>query len=91
MTNSSGTPNGDKARIERLPSALEALFSGFEADLFSTDPEILATAALDRTKDYYGLPLALARPRSTQELSQLMVACRELGIGVVPPLPIYHN
>jgi len=77
MTHSSDTPNGDKARIE-------AFFSGFEADLFSTDPEMLATAALDRTKDYYGLPFALARPRSVRELSQLMIRCGELGIGVVP-------
>jgi len=77
MSHFSTDPNPDKLRME-------ALFSGFEAELFSTEPETLETVALDRTKDYYGLPLALARPRSTQEVSQLMIRCRELGIAVVP-------
>jgi len=66
------------------PASIEALLSGFDPDLYVTDPDILASISRDRTGDYYGVPLALARPRSTQELSALLVRARALGIGVVP-------
>lgn len=62
----------------------DALFAGFDADLFVTDPDIIASYTRDRTRAYVGTPLAVARPRSAQELSALMIRCAELGAGVVP-------
>jgi FAD/FMN-containing dehydrogenase len=61
-----------------------ALRAGFETDLFLTDPDITVSHARDRTGAYFGLPLAVARPRSTAELSAIMVRCAEIGAGVVP-------
>ena len=65
-------------------AVLDALRAGFEPDLYLTDPEITASYARDRTRAYFGLPLAVARPRSSEELSAIMVRTGELGIGVVP-------
>lgn len=39
-----------------------ALRAGFAADLFTTDPEITASFARDRTGAYFGMPAAVARP-----------------------------
>ncbi|MGC9958232.1 FAD-binding oxidoreductase, partial [Roseiarcus sp.] len=61
-----------------------ALRAGFETDLFLIDPDITVSYARDRTGAYFGLPLAVARPRSTAELSAVMVRCAEIGVGVVP-------
>jgi FAD/FMN-containing dehydrogenase len=61
-----------------------ALRAGFETDLFLTDPDITVSYARERTGAYFGLPLAVARPRSTAELSAVMVRCAEIGVGVVP-------
>lgn len=68
------------AKTDRLKSLLD----GFAPDLFINDPEIMESYALDRTKGYYGLPLAIARPRSAQELSEIVTRCARLKIGIVP-------
>lgn len=62
----------------------DALLAGFDADLYVTDPDIITSYARDRTGAYVGIPLAVARPRSAQELSAIMIRCAELGVGVVP-------
>lgn len=64
--------------------SLDALRAGFEPDLFITDPDITASYARDRTGAYFGLPLAVARPRSAEELSAIVIRAAELGIGMVP-------
>ena len=61
-----------------------ALFEDFHPSLFVTDPEIVASYARDRTGAYVGTPLAVARPRSTAELADLVRRCVALGLGVVP-------
>jgi FAD/FMN-containing dehydrogenase len=60
------------------------LCDGFAPDLFMTDPDIMLSYARDRTGAYFGMPLAVARPRSATELSALVVRCGEIGVGVVP-------
>ncbi len=65
-------------------SALTALSEGFAPDLFITDPELMASYARDRTGNYVGMPLAVARPRSAAELSAILVRCGALGVSVVP-------
>ena len=61
-----------------------ALRAGFAADLFTTDPEITASFARDRTGAYFGMPAAVARPRSAAELAAVVMRCAALGIGIVP-------
>lgn len=65
-------------------AALEALGAGFAPDLYLTDPEVTASYARDRTRAYFGLPLAVARPRSTAEVAAVVRRCAELGLGLVP-------
>lgn len=65
-------------------AALEALRAGFAPDLYLTDPEITASYARDRTRAYFGLPLAVARPRSTAEVAAVVRRCADLGLGLVP-------
>ncbi len=62
----------------------EALREGFNPDLFLTDPDLTASYARDRTGSYFGVPLAVARPRTTEEVAALMVRCAELSLRAVP-------
>jgi FAD/FMN-containing dehydrogenase len=49
-----------------------------------TGEEDLARYSVDWSGDHIGRPLAVARPRSTAEVSALLRCCNELGIRVVP-------
>jgi hypothetical protein len=62
----------------------EALCEDFNPDLFLTDPDLTASYARDRTGSYFGLPLAVARPRTTEDVAAIMVRCAELNLRVVP-------
>ena len=53
-------------------------------DLVTTDPTELATYGRDWTKVYTPAPLALARPRTTEEVAAVLRACSEAGVAVVP-------
>ncbi|HEY5937827.1 MAG TPA: FAD-binding oxidoreductase, partial [Kofleriaceae bacterium] len=64
-------------------TALEALVQSF-GDLISSDAQDLATYGRDWTRAYQPAPLAVARPRSTAEVAQIVARCRELGIAIVP-------
>lgn len=63
---------------------LAGLMDACPADLLSVDATVLATYSRDWTGDHFGLPLAVARPRSTAELSALMQYCHQHQIPVVP-------
>ena len=62
----------------------EALCKDFDPDLFLTDPDLTASYARDRTGSYFGLPLAVARPRATQDVAAIMVRCAKLNLRAVP-------
>ncbi len=64
--------------------ALAALSAAMPADLLLSDAEALERYSRDWSGDHYGKPLAVARPRSTEELSRFMACCHELKIHVVP-------
>ncbi|GLS21888.1 oxidoreductase [Labrys miyagiensis] len=64
--------------------ALAALFAAMPADLLLSDGEALERYSRDWSGDHYGRPLAVARPRSKEELSLLMGCCYEQQIHVVP-------
>lgn len=64
--------------------ALAALSAAMPADLLLSDTEALERYSRDWSGDHYGKPLAVARPRSTEELSRFMACCHELKIHVVP-------
>ena len=63
---------------------LAQLQARFGEALISTDPASLAAASVDHRRLYHGKPLAIALPRSTLEVSQLLAFCDARGIGVVP-------
>ncbi|MBB3455106.1 FAD/FMN-containing dehydrogenase [Rhizobium sp. BK313] len=64
--------------------ALAALSAAMPADMFLTDDEAMDRYSRDWSGDHYGRPLAVARPRSTEELSRLMKCCHDQQIHVVP-------
>ncbi|WP_413712080.1 FAD-binding oxidoreductase [Rhizobium sp. Rhizsp82] len=64
--------------------ALAALAAAMPADLLLTDGEALERYSRDWSGEHYGRPLAVARPRSAEELSQLMAFCHQEKIHVVP-------
>ncbi len=59
-------------------SVIVALREGFAEDLFVTDPELMASYARDRTGNYVGMPLSVARPRSAKELFGHLFVAAEL-------------
>jgi FAD/FMN-containing dehydrogenase len=63
--------------------SVPALIEGFAEDLFVTDPDLTASYSRDRTGGYVGTPLAVARPRTAEELSALVLRCGSLGVGMV--------
>ncbi len=63
---------------------LAQLQARFGEALISTEPASLAAAGVDHRRLYHGKPLAIALPRSTLEVSQLLAFCDARGIGVVP-------
>ena len=63
---------------------LARLTEGLTPDLFLTSREALEAYARDWTGDHYGLPLAVVRPRSVEDLSTVMRRCHELRLPVVP-------
>ena len=63
---------------------LTALLAELPSGLLVTTKEEMERYSRDWTGDHHGLPLAVARPRSTAEVSQLLAACSRLGIGIVP-------
>jgi FAD/FMN-containing dehydrogenase len=65
-------------------ASIDALANGFAADLFTTDPEWMESYARDRTESYYGLPFAVARPRTVDEVAAVVRRCIDLNLGVVP-------
>lgn len=64
--------------------ALAALFAAMPADLLIADGDALERYSRDWSGDHYGRPLAVARPRSSEELGLLMRHCYEQRIHVVP-------
>ncbi len=54
------------------------------ADFLSVEPSDLAEYGRDWTKVYAPAPSAIAFPRSTREVSQLLAICNEARVGVVP-------
>ncbi|WP_064710157.1 FAD-binding oxidoreductase [Rhizobium bangladeshense] len=64
--------------------ALAALAAAMPADLLLTDGAALERYSRDWSGEHYGRPLAVARPRSADELSKLMAFCHAQQIHVVP-------
>jgi len=65
-------------------ASIDALAKGFDADLFTTDSERMESYAHDRTGSYYGLPFAVARPRTVDEVAAVVRRCVDLNLGIVP-------
>jgi len=63
---------------------LSALIAGLPDGLFLTSAADVEPYTRDWTGDHYGMPLAVARPRSVEEVSALLRLCSQHHIGVVP-------
>ena len=64
-----------------LPASIARAFPD---DFFSTDPSDLAEYGKDWTKVYAPAPVAVAFPKTTEEVSRLLRACCDAGVAVVP-------
>jgi FAD/FMN-containing dehydrogenase len=62
----------------------DAIAAGFPADLLSRDPDDLAVYGRDWTRAYSPAPIAVARPRSTDEVARLVALCRQHRQPIVP-------
>ncbi|MGZ5969262.1 MAG: FAD-binding oxidoreductase, partial [Polyangiales bacterium] len=67
-----------------MQAFLERVAREFPADFLSRDPGDLAEYGKDWTRVFTPAPLAIAFPRTTEEVSRLMKICSELEIAVVP-------
>jgi FAD/FMN-containing dehydrogenase len=65
-------------------AAVESLLAGLPAELLLTDADDLERFSQDWSGDYYGRPLAVARPRTAEEVSLVLGHCHRLRIPVVP-------
>ena len=67
-----------------IEEALRHLARDFGADFFTTDADDLAEYGKDWTKVYAPAPSAIARPRTTDEVSRFLARCSEARVAVVP-------
>ena len=50
----------------------------------TVDPDLIASFTTDWTGRFRGRAPAVVRPRSTEEVAAIVVACRQLGVALVP-------
>ena len=70
--------------LSSAAAVVAELQSGMHPDLFLTGAAELGPYGRDWTGDHHGIPLAVARPRSTAELSEIMARCTAARLPVVP-------
>ena len=72
--------------ITQTPDAatVATIQAGMRPDLFLTSDADMEPYGRDWTGDHRGVPLAVARPRSTRELADLMARCTAARLPVVP-------
>ncbi len=63
---------------------LRAIAELFPADFLSTEPDVLAVYGRDWTRAYSPAPVAVARPRTTDEVARLVALCGRHGQAIVP-------
>ena len=70
-------PNESIAQLRR------ALVAQLPPDSLLEDPEQIAPCLIDHRQLYHGAALAIALPRSVEEVAMILAFCNERGIGVV--------
>ncbi|MCA0920841.1 FAD-binding oxidoreductase [Pseudooceanicola nanhaiensis] len=74
-----------KPALEALPEGLYATLEGIVGPSYVTsDAGDMALRIVEDRGLYKGLALALVRPGSTQEVSDIVKACRAAGVPIVP-------
>jgi len=63
---------------------VDRLRASLGPDAVLTDPDLRASYEVDWTGRYRGVAPAVVRPASTGEVAEVLRACREAGVGVVP-------
>jgi FAD/FMN-containing dehydrogenase len=74
-------PPGMTAAVHAL---LEKLRAELAPDTITTDPSDLDELGRDWTRVHTPAPCAVARPRDVEEVSRILRACNDAGVGVVP-------
>jgi FAD/FMN-containing dehydrogenase len=69
---------------EKRAELRRALAARLPADTVLEDPEQIAPYLIDHRKLYQGSALAIALPRTVEEVSTILAYCNEQAIGVVP-------
>jgi FAD/FMN-containing dehydrogenase len=67
-----------------LAELRHGLAARLPADTLLEDPEQIAPYLIDHRKLYQGRALAIALPRTAEEVSRILAYCNEHAIGVVP-------
>jgi FAD/FMN-containing dehydrogenase len=70
--------------IDSGSELLRDIAAEFPADLLTREPDVLAVYGRDWTRAYSAAPLAVARPRSTEQVARLVALCRRHGQAIVP-------
>ena len=71
------------ASPDSMPN-VAAIAEGLPPSLLTRDPADLDRYSHDWSGDHHGTPIAVARPKSVEELSTLMRRCSAAGVPVVP-------
>jgi FAD/FMN-containing dehydrogenase len=72
------------APTEPLAPLRRALAARLPPDTLLEDPEQIAPYLIDHRRLYHGAALAVALPRTVEEVAMILAFCNERGIGVVP-------
>lgn len=65
-------------------SPLAQLLARFGAEVIVTDRSALEAVSIDQHRRHRGVPLALALPRTVEDVAAILGLCNALRIGVVP-------
>ncbi|WP_200953703.1 FAD-binding oxidoreductase [Mesorhizobium sp. Root102] len=63
---------------------IDRVLSGLPSDIVTTDQDIISGYTTDFRRQYHGSTFALLRPRTTEEVQQIVRACAAHRVGLVP-------
>ena len=81
-------PQLDASILARRDAIVAGLAAILPADCLIADLAGRRAFETDALTAYRRLPLAVALPRTTEEVARVMTFCRDAAVNVVPPRPI---
>ncbi|MCH7942068.1 MAG: FAD-binding oxidoreductase, partial [Proteobacteria bacterium] len=77
-------PEPDRAALAQRESVIALLRKILPADAVITDPDELKVYESDGLTAYRQLPMIVALPGATEQVSRILSLCHQRGIKVVP-------